>query len=248
MIFFFEFYRVLSLRSNKLTYLPPGIGRLVNLNELNLACNSLTFLPAEILLLTALDQVVVSSNPFLLPPAEVSAAISATSSPAAPEGGAAQPTLGEKSPSKRLLAPLVIHFTIPSLREICHRHLLSLRSTFEKPTPFPAHLQLPFLTTFDSLPARPLPSFCEEGSQTQPFDPLSNICRSPLHAGEEVIYYTHAVERIEWVPHSALIQGGIESASEVGKENDEKKSKKRIIPLLHRGCSLRCLDWLEEEL
>lgn len=52
---------------------------------------------------------------------------------------------------------------------------------------------------------------------------------------------------MEWVQHSALIQGGM-ARGEVGKESDEKKNKKRIIPLLHRGCSLRCLDWLEEEI
>jgi len=58
---------VLSLRHNKLTYLPPAIGRLENLEELNLAGNRLSYLPWELLQLVQsnLKRLYVYPNPFI---------------------------------------------------------------------------------------------------------------------------------------------------------------------------------------
>lgn len=222
--------RVLSLRSNCLNYIPEGIGRLENLTTLNIAANQITFLPSEILLLNNLSQIHLNPNPFLLPPPISS------------------------SPSKsHLISPLVIHFKIPTLQELSIRALLSLKSAFVKPSPFPAHLLSPFLTTFDSLPSRSSSNSSNNLNNSQPFDPLSNICRSPYHPEEEIYYFKPAVERMEWIKATDLTSNtGKEMNSitsspvEVGVEDLERSNKAKVVPIRHRGCGLHCLDWLEQ--
>ncbi|GAA6025473.1 hypothetical protein JCM10207_000782 [Rhodosporidiobolus poonsookiae] len=74
----------------------------------------------------------------------------------------------------------------------------------------------------------------------QPFDPLSNVCTSPAHEGDERVYYAPAVERMEWVSEAQLRPAADEAER-------AKLSRVRCIPIRHRGCGKTCLDWLEED-
>ncbi|KAL3493144.1 hypothetical protein BJX62DRAFT_86636 [Aspergillus germanicus] len=67
-LFELDALRVLSLRNNKLTEIPPAIRRLTKLQELNLSVNRLQFLPWELLWLIKkgdLKQLTVRPNPLL---------------------------------------------------------------------------------------------------------------------------------------------------------------------------------------
>lgn len=60
--------KVLSLRNNKLTELPPAIRRLTSLQEVNLSVNRLRYLPWELLWLIKkgdLKHLIIRSNPLL---------------------------------------------------------------------------------------------------------------------------------------------------------------------------------------
>lgn len=113
---------VLSLRQNRLDALPEGIGRLTSLHTLNLASNQLKFLPAEILNLDNLAILNLHPNPWLAPPSSApTAPLDAASQTRAEDlTGAAQP--GRRR--RRVLGPLKVHFTLPSLEEVCIRQLL----------------------------------------------------------------------------------------------------------------------------
>ncbi|BGP28924.1 hypothetical protein JCM10296v2_000660 [Rhodotorula toruloides] len=249
--------QVLTLRQNFLERLPEGVGRLTGLQELNVASNRLRYLPAEILLLDNLSNLALHPNPFLLAPRPAT--------PSSPSTSASDESIGR---CKRLLGPLTVHYSVPSLKETCIRRLL----TPSRPSPttpsikaeydvdyvravLPDHLLAPFLSTFQISPpslsfARQrhssasstlsLDSFASTPSP-QPFDPLSNICRSPLHAGEDRVFLTPACERFEWVSEATL---------KPAPKADGKKGKDREvrnIPIRWRGCTAACLDWLEEE-
>ncbi|GAA5976875.1 hypothetical protein JCM11641_000897 [Rhodosporidiobolus odoratus] len=249
----------LSLRNNRLDYLPEGVGRLSGLKELNVAQNKLQYLPAEILNLPNLSQLYLYPNPFLRPPA--------------PPASSDLPTSSALHPlNKRILGPLVTHFPVPTLVETCIRRLLSPLSTSDRdPAPLISHydrsylkdIPEPFLEAFvailnppnalsastaSSLPTPPVSPFLRtrhasstnplSSTSYQPFDPSSNICRSPAHPGDDRVFYAHAVERMEWVSERALQPAAGEQ---------DKKSGERCIPILWRGCGARCLYWLEEE-
>lgn len=67
-LFELDSLKVLSLRNNKLSEIPPAIGRLTSLQEVNLSVNGLRFLPWELLWLIKkgdLKHLVVRSNPLL---------------------------------------------------------------------------------------------------------------------------------------------------------------------------------------
>ncbi|GAA5835338.1 hypothetical protein JCM3766R1_004759 [Sporobolomyces carnicolor] len=101
--------KCLWLRQNKLARLPASIGRLSNLVDLSLSTNQLEYLPAEILRLENLATLTLHPNPFLSPPTPRSAPRSTQ-----------KPT----RKTRRLLGPLVTHFTVASLREVALRTLL----------------------------------------------------------------------------------------------------------------------------
>ncbi|BGP12748.1 hypothetical protein JCM10213_008887 [Rhodosporidiobolus nylandii] len=243
----------LSLRHNHLEHLPEGVGRLSGLKELNVANNfQMKFLPAELLQLD-LASLFLHPNRFLPSP---SCATSSTSS-----------LDNIMSAKKRVLGPLITHYTVPSLFETCIRRLLSpLAPTSPllaiaqydrsdlKQSLSPSLLEpfLGVLTPAGGLPpstsshlsspsafSRARHSSSPAAPPKQPFDPLSHICRSPAHDGEEKVFYTPAVERLEWVSERALQPAAAEP---------EKKSDERCIPIRWRGCGARCLDWLEEEI
>lgn len=144
------------------------------------------------------------------------------------------PSLEPTSPTARVLGPLTTHFRVPSLREIVTRFLLeadpesgvSRIKGWELPPRFASHLFAPFETTL----AKPAPF---EQVQRQPFDPLANICRSPAHPEQARYYVEPAVERLEWIALADITSEGA--------------GGKKDIPIMHRGCSAGCLDWLEEE-
>lgn len=246
--------KCLFLRQNELQRLPEGIGRLAELVELSLWGNQLEFLPAEILRLPKLAKLSLHPNPFLPPP----------------------PPANDLSPCHRILGKLVIHFEVPSLAETCTRYLLTSEGghstskprihSYELPSTLSYHLRRPFQTTLSPPSATSGSSFSAANPRRQrertasansylsastssfhstttaveddddmPYDPLANICRSPAHPDEDKVFFKHAVERIEWVEERCL---KLESGSR----------DTRLIPIRHRGCSLRCLDWLEEPL
>lgn len=229
---------VLSLRNNNLDSVPPGIGRLTNLEELNVGTNQIAYLPAEITHLSNLSQIALHPNPWLAPPPS-----SSTSS------------------THRLLGPLKTLFRVPSLLETCTRKLLEVlppppadrmpTSTNSNPNlrvqdwagdaaALPPHLFAPFATTLRRH------STLERDPKTgrQPFCPLSNVCRSPAHPDIEVCFREHAVERLEWVSEASLKKPPLKSSGETA---ERKPQEKQSVPILHRGCSANCLDWLEEE-
>lgn len=240
----------LSLRRNNLEHLPEGVGRLSNLTELNVAGNQLLFLPAEVLQLHNLGRLGLYPNNFLPPPVVQPDASSADSpSPPSPR-------------SRRLLSALTTHFTIPSLRETCIRRLLSpisplspapatdlydretlksyLSSALLEPflsTVYPATSSHPLSTSQSFTRARHASSSSAHlPPSTQPFDPLSSVCCSLAHDGEERVFFEPAVELFEWVSERQLQPGA-----------DKPKSEVRNVPVRWRGCSASCLDWLEEE-
>ncbi|KAK4055186.1 hypothetical protein OIV83_000466 [Microbotryomycetes sp. JL201] len=217
--------RMLFLRQNQLSSVPAGFGRMTGLVELSLAGNKIEVLPAEILNLRNLSRLTLHPNPLRQPPAKF-----------------------QETASGRLLGQLTVYFAIPSLHEIAVRSFLSLHLSglFDAArgrdalASLPTHLEAPFenmVTTpswYGSRRQRQASSGSDAGATTSPglpFDPLSNVCRSPAHGGQERVFYRPAVERIEWVSESYLVGGSA--------------SGTRSIPILHRGCGRRCLDWLE---
>jgi Leucine-rich repeat (LRR) protein len=59
--------RVLEMRGNALTALPPDIGQIVNLRSLDVSNNQLTTLPTSLLKLVRLDELTIVGNPFDAP-------------------------------------------------------------------------------------------------------------------------------------------------------------------------------------
>lgn len=125
---------VLSLRNNELATLSAGVGRLADLVELNLASNRLTYLPAEIMQLEKLANLYLTANPWLPAPPDPHAQPTTPSPPLDPQANATAaastaPTTFNTASAimerPRLLGELKVHFTIPTLREICTRKLLS---------------------------------------------------------------------------------------------------------------------------
>ena len=222
--------KVLSLRSNKLKVLSPRIGALKGLVELNLGVNQLSFLPAEILEMDSLETLTLHPNPWIRPPTPQSSS----------------------QKNARVLGPLIIHFTIPSLRESVSRSLLApspwepdlklIQDTYytaQEIALFPPHLGR-YFDAFFSSPSSLVTSHQSRGgggtTSKQPFDPKAHVCTSPAH--EHPISYTqHALERMEWVSMRDI----------VGQGSARMNGKEKLIPILHRGCGKGCLDWLEDE-
>ena len=229
-----EKLRVLSLRSNKLKTLSPRFGALKGLVELNLGVNQLSFLPAEILDMDSLETLTLHPNPWIKPPPTF---LTPSSSPVK---------------NNRVLGPLIVHFTIPSLQESVSHSLLApspwepdlklIQDTYysaQEINRLPSHLGRYFDSFFSSTSSSiDISRRKDSGSETtkQPFDPKAHVCSSPAH--EYPISYTkHAVERMEWVSIREIVVNGTGRVS--GKE--------KLIPILHRGCGKNCLDWLEDE-
>ena len=232
----------LYLRSNQLESLPAAIGYLKNLKDLNVAMNKLRYLPAEILQLR-LENLRTSPNPF------------------------------EKyeKPDRKILEgqdKTVNHhceirnqrFRLPSLVEIVTRKLLepisALTSTKRKSSspstgnvvvrrhfhsvrdeaisprtdnaPLPPHLLKPFLPLIRPLPHHLRALLREEGA----LSPSSSGLQYCSVCGDACV--TFAEERLEWKFEIA------------GQKIADAKDEEQWVPVLWRGCSANCLDFLEE--
>ncbi|GAA5922974.1 leucine-rich repeat domain-containing protein [Sporobolomyces koalae] len=248
--------RCLFLRKNELGHLPPGIGRLTNLVDLSLSTNQLEYLPAEILRLENLATLTLHPNPFYTPPSRLK--------PLAPVVDSEE---RQSTVDSRVLGPLETHFVTPSLREIALRLLLAadpshpshrLVERWESTSvreALPAHDYAAFASTFppsstahsDFVRSRQASSSSTAAATTalppQPFDPLANVCRSPCHPDEERVFFQHAVSRLEWVEERILKP----RALEMQPNQHNRRGGPKTIPILWRGCTARCLDWLEDD-
>ena len=255
---------LLSLRQNQITHLPPAIAQLKNLKHLLLFNNKLSYLPAEILELD-LEELQVGSNPLLKytevvePVKEDQKEVAHTkegsqASAAAPES-AIEATEGG-SAAKRHLAPRKQNFQVPSLIELCTRRLLepiaapkvksfsptasgrtvrrhfdlikeSLQCNRLAVLP-PAHLLKPFLPLLQPIPhhlRRLLADLPPESAMDVREIQTCSACKAPCSEFAE--------ERLEWRHEIA------------GQKMCAESDKDGWVPILWRGCSANCLDFLD---
>ncbi len=241
----------LIIGSNKLTHVPPAIASLPRLEELNLSNNQITYLPSEITL-SNLSTLLITSNPLLTP-----------TGPSKPERKIVGPLKTTRT-------------GVRSLREICLSYLLSPKTGNDPTSPsrleetyilpFSSDLLSEPLTrrinsslplskrarvsstqgvTFQQvdskttsaglLPPSSLPSASkgqeEESDAWQ--SARFNSCPAPSHTGAITLFVEHAEERIQWVT-------GL--ASKVTSSD----LPNGLVPVLWRGCSVGCLDFLGE--
>jgi len=129
-ICYFQGLQHLSLRSNRLTEIPPEIGNLKNLKVLNLAHNALRFLPSSILQLKHC-KLQLMGNPWLKPPATPALGEASFTTPSDPATRQfrwlsqsrgvfyfSSPASDDAAPDNSPLQP-----SIPSLLETCLRKL-----------------------------------------------------------------------------------------------------------------------------
>lgn len=220
---------------NQLTEIPPGICNLKNLRSLNISNNKLQYLPAEITRLK-LDTFAVELNPFMKNPEATKA-----------------------KDKTRYVGPVTRCFEndIPSLFELALRALMSPADPilFPEKSFFEARYDIPMPTEdSDSLSAvvREMLADCVPGCIGRTMSPhaspvstqvrnrkrqercVSN-CMSERHlptegATQKHVFVAHAEERITW---DKFVAG-----QRVGGDEG--------IPLLWRGCSAGCLDFLDE--
>ncbi|KAG9014364.1 hypothetical protein FRB94_012770 [Tulasnella sp. JGI-2019a] len=260
---------VLSLRNNRLTRLPAAISELVNLEELNLSNNRLEYLPSETLLI-GLKKLFLNANPFVTPPiAETGipgsrilgplnrlregvvslreitlrvlfsrpTAISGSQTKALHET-VLQTIYELPIPANTLSADLLAKIN-PSLPSFSRSHPASL------PPSRVSSLQLARPSTSSRQPL--LPSAMSETldlstADDDPrlndayYDAKFNKCPNTTGIGEgfrrcgELIFFDHAEERMEWVSSLA--------------EDVVSDLKGGLVPILWRGCSAGCLDFL----
>lgn len=235
---------------NALTEIPPHIGQLKKLRELNIGNNQIKYLPSEILGLN-LSTLAIDPNPFLPYP-----------------GTLTTPTMYKFEPK-----------TIPTLAEFCLRTLLSpvpdnhFRGTASTGASAMIHTQktwlsekydVPFQHEFlqgVSAPILHVLSACapycvphalspnitphaspkqqrQGGARGPKRAPCVSVCSNPAHLvlreGEtyrEPVFVSHAEERFSWEKRVA--------GQTVGGTYG--------IPILWRGCSFGCLDYLQPE-
>ncbi|GJJ11455.1 hypothetical protein Clacol_005688 [Clathrus columnatus] len=223
---------VLSLRGNKLTSLPPAIRRLRSLRELNIANNSIKFLPAEIQELQ-LNTLHLHPNPFEI-----------------------LPDMSTRLHDKRFLGDLKRGPIIPSLEEFVLRYLLGTENGQTRmegelslaeihSLPVPEHVRSIFRASTGRYQARLSANYLAE------LDIRSKICPSSHHHKTAVsiekvknvrfhdddpsdmgfVFNTPVEERLEWVGEVAGVTIG--------------NTPKAFIPILWRGCSYGCLDFLK---
>ena len=220
---------------NKLTEIPPGICHLKNLRSLNVSNNKLRYLPAEINSLR-LDTLAVELNPFVR-----------------------NEEASKAKDQNRYVGPVTRCFEngIPSLFEFALRALMSPVDEVLAPekTFFEARYDLPMPTEdSDSLSAvvRETLADCVPGCIGRAISPHASpvssqgrarkrseqcisVCMSARHreiedVGQRHVFIKQAEERITW---DKFVAG-----QRVGGDEG--------IPLLWRGCSPGCLDFLDE--
>lgn len=233
---------VYCLGGNNLTEIPPLIGQLRNLRELNVAYNKLRYLPSEIMALK-LKTLRVDPNPF-----------------------EENPYAKSKPTEDRWYGPIERKYTIVPLVELALRVLLepsaelfglhdpmaSVSRARRQETVLEHCYDLPLQSISPAL--RETLSSCVPGSiaavqspnvaplearQHQPgpeLQPCVSVCPSPAHLDisasdyRRPVFVTHAEERLSWEKYVA----GQRIGGEAG------------IPLRWRGCRAGCLDLLEK--
>jgi hypothetical protein len=210
--------------NNNLTALPPSIRHLRSLEELQLGGNRIQYLPSEIIKLP-LKTIGLHPNRWLPCPLE------------------------ESSKIPRLLGPLQSKFVIPPLTEICVRILLSKPSS-ETPAGQPKtylerHVEMPlsqwelppnYLAILEaSVPSgqRQSVSPDADGGWRKEHDAMldarSSLCpNQQKHIGVSSCFSEPAEVRYQWVKRINEVDVG------------------GLIPVEWRGCSYRCLEFLEE--
>ena len=261
----------LSLRGNYIEQLPTSISKLKSLKYLQLFNNKVEYLPAEILELS-LTELQVGSNPLRKYSDAVAAPTEAVKEAEQQEGD----TLTPSAVMRRHLAPRKHRFTVPSLVELCTRKLLEpvtaplsssksrtfspsgpsapavrrnfhlVKDSFISPRtdilPPPPHLLKPFLPLLHPLPhhLRALLSPVSVPRNARQRDALPPLPLAPAEISEctvcKMACVEFAEERLEWRAEIA----GVRMCSEEDQEG--------WVPVLWRGCSKNCLDFLEEPL
>lgn len=236
-----------------MTEIPPLISQLRNLRELNVSNNRLKYLPSEILSMK-LTSLAVDPNPFIVNPNSIS------------ESGKER-WVGPVERIHRImpLAELAIRVLIAPVEEdVLHSHSISekinwrrtYKSRLEELYDFPIQ-ELP--ASIDALLAHCLPgsvpaqrrgadpsasplttpmTACSSTSRDKRSRsrPCISECTSPLHrllrpgeAYQRPLFVEHAEERMSWEKEVA--------GQKVGGEHG--------VPVLWRGCSAGCLDYLD---
>ncbi|KAI0071336.1 hypothetical protein K474DRAFT_1776236 [Panus rudis PR-1116 ss-1] len=248
-LFYVKNLTVLSMRHNQLRNIPPQISSLTNLRDLNIANNHLTYLPAEMRDMN-IPQLRLNNNPWMRPPPNAA-----------------------RDPRGCLVSETKVRFTVPSLLEYSLRRLLSptdpesaldetvleaLGGAAAIPSRCPArladvlHACLPHVVPRTDVEIHPspakrprtrtqtgdskdyLPSFLRTPTRVKQEDKVTHpgigVCPSPRHAGDlhKPIFVDHAEERYTWENVIAGCRTG-----EMGG-----------VPILWRGCSRGCLDFL----
>ncbi|GAA5866168.1 hypothetical protein JCM3774_004105 [Rhodotorula dairenensis] len=263
---------VLSLRQNRLDSLPEGIGRLASLHTLNVASNRLKFLPAEILNLDNLAILNLHPNPWFIPPSGLASAAPAV----APTSDSDEPVNAAPPPRRRrrVLGPVTVHFTVPSLEEVCIRQLL-------EPIGPSAELAQPLIKHFytadylrEVLPPRLNDVFLSIFPHANPassapfvrarhFSTLAALSSSPPASSSQGSSSTAPFDPLSHVCRSPAHAGHarvfyrpaverFEWVSEASlkpaaaaQQPTKRSSDVRNIPIRWRGCGPTCLDWLE---
>lgn len=244
---------VLSLRGNKLTELPPAIGNLLHLRELNVGSNNLRWLPYEIrgLLNRQLRLFGFQPNPFIRPMPRYKTCswvlehFFCSSKPALLHSDGTLAHDSPPSPTKTssywpgavqagYVEQEVEHSPkVPSLFEVCLRNLFYS----------PQLSQLPFVIP-DDAPTSLIPALKHTWHVKQEGDQRCTICETPF-----------IVPRTEWIEWWQLSTKG---KAEFSGSDDQRLTPADMqltsayrhgdamligspIPLLRRGCSWACL-------
>lgn len=265
---------VLSLRQNRLDSLPEGIGRLASLHTLNVASNRLKFLPAEILNLDNLAILNLHPNPWLAPPSGLAAAAPAI----APRSESDESAAASYPPRRRrrVLGPLTVNFTVPSLEEVCIRQLLEpIGPSTELAQPLikhyytadylrevlPPRLNDVFLSIFPHANAASSAPFVRarhfSASSTLSSSPPPSLTPAPpstapfdplSHVCRSPAHagHPHVFYRPAVERFEWVSEASLKPAA-VAQQPAKRTSDVRNIPIRWRGCGPTCLDWLEDD-
>ncbi|KAG8847153.1 hypothetical protein FRB96_001671 [Tulasnella sp. 330] len=261
---------VLSLRSNRIRRLPAAVSELVNLEELNLSNNRLEYLPSEALLI-GLKKLFLNANPLIEPP-EADDATVMRSRLLGPLVQLQEDVLSLRELALRVLfsrpdpalrsqskttrdttLETIYELPIPST-SLSADLIAKINPSLPPSSRSRPPARVPSIPSFSQVDRRttPLPqpllpsalseaqpivksSVLEEDSRLNDacYDAKFNKCPNTSSAGRcgELVFFDHAEERMEWVSTLA--------------EDVVSDLKGGLVPILWRGCSRGCLDFLD---
>lgn len=257
---------VLSLRNNRLKSVPAVIGELRGLKELNLATNCLEYLPAELLQLK-LTSLSLVSNPFR------KYRVPQQGTPASPIDEAASSAKHSGGPL-RVCSPRQRNFQVPSLVELATRVLLSttarpsstassasthsVRRVFHQfkdallsprtdVTPLPPHLLRPFLPLVQPLPHHLRHLVAQDGQRSRSTASVTGTAAQAFSSDEVSTFLQRCSNPRchNWCHEFAEYR--LEYRYEIADQKlADPGDLDQLIPVLWRGCSANCLDFLDE--